>query len=269
MRIKTLGVLLVTVLAAFTMLYWFTDEPRRAAIAAEHDAELLHFGEVVFSNNPDEPAAAGCARCHGDDGKGGPIPNDPNGRQAPSLHTASLAAKLKVNPAYVHLAVAYGGVVVSGNVNSPMPAWSAEVGGPLNVQQIDAVVTLVTGWAEAAANEAPIEVPDTPEAGAQVFASAGCGGCHGVNLEGGVGPALTNIGNEIGTGLPTEISGLEQLKADYKADPRKALEQWIRDSATNYNGGTATGMPPHPPEVLSDNQLKALITFLLTQTAGG
>ena len=37
MRLKTLGVLLVTVLAGFTMLYWLTDGPRREAIAAEHE----------------------------------------------------------------------------------------------------------------------------------------------------------------------------------------------------------------------------------------
>lgn len=267
MRIKTLGVLLVTALAAFTMLFWFTDEARRAAIASEQEEELLHFGEIIFSDDPTEPAAAGCARCHGADGKGGAIPNDPDGRRAPSLHTASLANKVRVNPAYIHLAVSYGGVVVSGNVNSLMPAWSHEVGGPLNEQQIDAVVALVTQWAmEAPAG--PVEVPNTPEAGAEVYASAGCVACHGVELEGGVGPALTNIGNEMGVDLPGGVSQQDQLVADYKADPRKALENWIRDSANNYNDGSPTGMPPHPPESLSDSQLAALITFLLTQTGG-
>jgi hypothetical protein len=47
-----------------------------------------------------------------------------------------------------------------------------------------------------------------------------------------------------------------------------ALERWIRDSANNYNGGAATGMPPHSEDVLSESQLRALITFLLTQTGG-
>ena len=41
MRIKTLGVLLVTVLAAFTMLYWFTDAGRRDTIARAQEEELL------------------------------------------------------------------------------------------------------------------------------------------------------------------------------------------------------------------------------------
>jgi mono/diheme cytochrome c family protein len=264
MLLKTLGVLLITVLAAFTMIYWVTDDARRDEIAAEQDEELLHFGEVIFSEDASEPAAAGCARCHGADGEGGLIPNDPDGRSAPSLRTSTLADKVRVNSNYVNLVVSYGGVVVSGNVNSPMPAWSSEVGGPLNEQQIEAVVALVESWLEDV--EPPAEVEDTVEAGAQVFASVGCAGCHGAELQGGVGPALTNVGNEVGVNLPQEVSQQDQFIADYADDPRAALERWIRDSAGNYNDGAATGMPPHPESAVSASQLQALITFLLDQT---
>jgi mono/diheme cytochrome c family protein len=266
MLLKTLGVLLVVATAAFTMLYWVTDNARREQIAIGQEEELLEFGEVIFSDDPSEPAAAGCARCHGPEGEGGEIPNDPEGRSAPSLRTASLANKLSVNPNYVHLAVSYGGVVVSGNVNSPMPAWSSEVGGPLNEQQIEAVVTLVESWAEEAAAEAPEEVEDTVEAGAEVYSSAGCAGCHGQELEGGTGPTLQTIGSELVTDLPVVPSELEQMQADYEADPRDFLEKWIRDSAGNYNGGEPTGMQPFPESDVNESQLRALITFLLAQT---
>ncbi len=267
MRLKTIGVLLVLATAVFTMLYWLTDGIRREAIAAEQEEELIHFGELVFSDDPSEPAAAGCARCHGADGMGGEIPNDPDGRSAPSLHTATLADKLRVNPNYVHLAVSFGGVVVSGNVNSPMPAWSAEVGGPLNEQQVDAVVELVESWAAEAAAEAPEEVEDTVEAGAQVYQSAGCVSCHGQELEGGTGPNLQTIGSELADLSDfTQPSQSDQMEADYAEDPRSFLELWIRDSAGNYNDGEATGMPPHPESTLNDSQLQALITFLLDQT---
>jgi mono/diheme cytochrome c family protein len=263
MRLKTLGVLLVTAMAAFTMLYWFTDEPRREVIAVDQQEELLHFGEIVYSDDAAEPAAAGCARCHGPEGEGGLIPNDPAGRSAPSLRSATLADKQRVNPNYVHLAVAYGGVVVSGNVNSPMPAWSEEVGGPLNEQAVAAVVALIEEWLQDA--EAPTDVPDTVEAGQQIYASAGCAGCHGAELQGGVGPPLTNVGNEVGN-LPVGVADQDQYLADYAEDPRRALELWIRDSATNYNQGAATGMPPHPESAVSESALRALITFLLDQT---
>ena len=263
MRLKTLGVLLMLVVSLFTMVYWLTDGIRRDTIAVEQTEELEHFGEIIFSEDPAEPAAAGCARCHGAEGEGGEIPNDPDGRSAPSLRSSTLADKLRVNPNYVRLAVSYGGVVVSGNVNSPMPAWSAEVGGPLNEQQIEAVVALIEGWLEDA--EPAGEVEDTVEAGQQVFASVGCAGCHGADLGGGVGPPLTNVGNEVGN-LPVEVSQQDQFIADYEEDPRMALEQWIRDSAGNYNEGEATGMPPHPESAVNESQLRALITFLLAQT---
>ena len=265
MLLKTLGVILTTVLAAFTLLYWVTDDARRGAIDAEHEEELRHVGEIIFSNDPAEPAAAGCANCHGPDGTGGEAGAPVIG---PNLHSRSIADKLRANPNYVHLVVSFGGVVVSGNVTSPMPAWSYEVGGPLNEQQIEAVVTLVEGWAAEAA-EAPVEeVPDTPEAGAEVFATAGCVSCHGAELEGTTaGPNIQTIGSGVITeGLPVEPSGLDQMIADYEADPRNFLELWIRDSAANYNDGASTGMPPHPEGSLNESQLTALITFLLTQT---
>ena len=268
MLLKTLGVILVTALSAFTLLYWVTDNPRRDEIATAHDDELLEYGEIIFSADPAEPAAAGCANCHGPEGFGGEEGAPAIG---PSLHTRSLADKLKVNGNYVHLAVSYGGVVVSGNVNSAMPAWSAEVGGPLNVQQIDAVSALVQSWA-AEADEQPIDdVPNTEEAGAEVYTAAGCVACHGADLAGGTaGPNIQGIGSAVITefeNFPTP-SGADQMVADYDEDPRMFLEKWIRDSSANYNDGQATGMPPHSEGAVSESALQALITFLLAQTGG-
>ena len=265
MRLKTLGVVLITALAAFTVLYWVTDTSRRESIAVTQEEELLHFGEIIFSDDPSEPAAAGCAQCHGDDGTGG----DPDATViGPNLHSRSIADKLRVNSNYVHLVVSYGGVVASGNVNSAMPAWSTEVGGPLNRQQIEAVVALVEAWAMEAAEEPVEEVPDTVEAGAEVYASAGCVTCHAADLTGsGAGPDISTIGSGLVdlTGFP-EPSGLDQMEADYEEDPRNFLELWIRDSSGNYNDGEATLMPAHPEGQLSESALTALITFLLDQT---
>ena len=264
MRLKTLSVLLLTALAAFTMVYWVTDDARREQIGTAHDEELLHFGEIIFSDDPSEPAAAGCAQCHGADGTGG---EEGAAVIGPNLHSRSIADKLRVNPNYVHLAVSYGGIVVSGTVNTAMPAWSQEVGGPLNEQQIEAVVTLVESWAAEAAEEPLDEVENTVEAGAEVYASAGCVSCHGAELEGTpAGPDISTIGSSLVTDLPVVPSGLDQMEADYAEDPAMFLELWIRDSAGNYNDGESTGMPPHPESQLSESALQALITFLLDQT---
>jgi mono/diheme cytochrome c family protein len=278
MRIKTLGIVLITALSLFTAFYWLTDPARREDAYKTQNEELVAYGEEVFK--PDDPAfpdRAGCAGCHGIDGTGGQVRN--TDRLAPNLHSKSIYEKLKVQnggsftevrkagdpPDYVNLVIRFGGVVVSGDVNSPMPAWSTEVGGPLTVNQIDALTALVETWALEARSQPDQAVPNTVEAGQKVFVDAGCGGCHGADLSGAVGPSLLNIGNEPVTDLPTPISHLDQLQADYAADPRAFLERWIRDSAVNYNDGTATGMPVHPEGTISDSALQALITFLLSQ----
>jgi mono/diheme cytochrome c family protein len=347
MRLKTLGVFLLTAMAFFTALYWLTDLSRRDAAYARQQEQLLEFGQQIFGPDtvtveihmtagamqPAEAkipvngtirffndtgqdqvvsgagkesfqlpikakanathkyvtdgtftvtvgsggtlsvtvgpealsaAAANCARCHGAQGTGGEVGT--SGRQAPNLHSPSIASKLKVNGDYVRLVISYGGVVVSGDVNSPMPAWSTEVGGPLTVEQIDALTALVTSWAAAAASQSQPPMSNTPQDGGQVFASAGCGGCHGADLAGtAIAPSLKNIGNQPVTDLPTPISQLDKLVADYSADPRHMLELWIRDSSVNYNDGVPTKMPPHPESAVSPDALQALITFLLTQ----
>ncbi|MGH2455302.1 MAG: cytochrome c [Candidatus Limnocylindria bacterium] len=267
MRAKTLGVFLILGFALFTAVYWLTDVQRRDARYEEIQAELMVYGEEVFGPPTAEvPATANCAQCHGADGTGGEVGD--TGRMAPNLHSRALYEKLRANSHYVNLVIRYGGVVVSGNVNSPMPAWSTEVGGPLTVEQIDALTALVESWAEETGAQPPEDVPDTVEAGQEVYASAGCAGCHGADLAGtDIAPSLLTIGLEPVTGadLPEPISDEDKLIADYEEDPRMMLELWIRDSAANYNGGQSTGMPPHPEGQLSESALTALITFLLDQ----
>ena len=272
MRLKTLGVVALLATALFMAFYWLTDTQRLTAEVEDQETSQLEYGMVMFGEPTAEFAStANCARCHGPNGEGGPIPNDPNGRQAPSLHSQRIVDRLAVNPLYVNLVIRYGGVVVSGDVNSPMPAWSQEANGPLTVEQIDALTALVEHWAEetttagASASEVPVE--NTAEVGQQVYTAAGCGGCHGPDLAGieGQFPDIRNIGNEPVTDLPTPISQLDKLEADYEADRAQFLHDWIRDSAANYNEGNATGMPPFPEDSMSEEELQALITFLLEQ----
>jgi mono/diheme cytochrome c family protein len=270
MTAKTLGVILVSALAIFTAFYWITDTSRRDTRYNDLQAELLEYGEIVFGPPTDDhPANANCAQCHGPEGTGGQVGN--TGVQAPNLHSRSLYEKLQANPDYVNLVIRFGGVVVSGNVRSLMPAWSTEVGGPLTIEQIDALTALVESWAEETGQQPVEEVPNTVEAGAEVYQTAGCAGCHGPNLEGaGDFPNIQGIGSAPLTNdeLPTPISQEEQLIADYEDDPRMMLELWIRDSAANYNDGQGTGMPAHPESQLPADALAALITFLLEGSHG-
>ncbi|MFN2484088.1 MAG: cytochrome c [Candidatus Limnocylindria bacterium] len=271
MRLKTLGVVALLATSLFFTFYWLTDSQRLAATVEEQETSQLEYGMAMFAEPTAEyPSSANCARCHGPNGEGGPIPNDPNGRQAPSLHSQRIVDRLAVNPLYVNLVIRYGGVVVSGDVKSPMPAWSQEANGPLTVEQIDALTALVEHWAEetrtaaASATEQPVE--NTAEVGQQVYNDAGCAGCHGPDLAGSEEyPNIQNIGNEPITDLPTPVSQLDKLEADYDADPAKFLHDWIRDSAGNYNDGNPTGMPPFSEDQISEEEIQALITFLLDQ----
>ncbi|HET7082950.1 MAG TPA: hypothetical protein VFJ00_04495, partial [Candidatus Limnocylindria bacterium] len=225
MRIKTLGIVLISALSLFTAFYWLTDPARREDAFDTQVEELLAYGEEVFK--PTDlafPDRAGCAECHGIDGTGGEVGK--TGRMAPNLHSKSLFEKLKAQaggsfteirkpgdpPDYVNLVIRFGGVVVSGDVNSPMPAWSTEVGGALTINQIDALTALIETWALEAGKLPDEDVPDTVEAGQKVYVDAGCGSCHAADLSGGFGPGLLNIGNEPVTDLPTPISQLDKLR---------------------------------------------------------
>lgn len=279
MRFKTLGIVLLSAMALFTAFYWITDPLRRNTAYEDQFKELVAYGQEMFGpKTAANENTADCASCHGADGRGGEVGK--SGRLAPNLHSKSILEKLKVQgggvfnevrrpgdpPDYVNLVIRFGGVVVSGDVKSPMPAWSLEAGGALTVHQVDALTALVESWVLEAASQPDVEVPNTVEAGQGVYSSAGCAGCHGADLKGvGQFPSLLNIGNEPVIDLPFPISGLDKLKADYAASKSKFLELWIRDSSANYNGGTSTNMPAHPVESLSDSALQALITFLLTQ----
>ena len=237
------------------------DEDGDTTVAAQGMGSTL----LVMAGPPHlTPYGANCARCHGVDGTGGIGPN---------LHSLSLANKWLQTGGrqglnnYVQWVITLGGVVRSGNIQSLMPAWGQEYGGSLTRQQIEALTAMIGEWAEETlANPPPEDVPDTVEAGAEVYVAAGCVGCHGPELEGGIGPNLQTIGSQLVTDLPYPVSQLDQMRADYDADKRTFLERWIRDSAANYNDGTPTQMPAFPESDLTADQLQALITFLLEQT---
>jgi mono/diheme cytochrome c family protein len=235
------------------------DADGETTIAADGVAGTL----LVTAGPPHlTPYGANCARCHGVDGTGGIGPN---------LHSLDLANKWLQTGGrqglnnYVQWVITLGGIVRSGNITSLMPAWGQEYGGSLTRQQIEALTALIGTWAEETlANPPPEDVPDTVETGAAVYEEAGCVGCHGPELEGGIGPNLQTIGSQLVTDLPFPVAHLDQMQADYDADPRTFLENWIRDSAVNYNDGTPTQMPAFPEAQLSPSRLQALITFLLS-----
>ena len=235
-------------------------------------------GSLTVTAGPEtlNPTAANCSRCHGADGRGGLVGS--TGVRAPDLHSRRLALLWKATGGsiaangvppnlsnYVNWVIRFGGIVVSNNPRSLMPAWGIEANGPLTIDQIDALTALIGSWADETLQQPVESIPPTVEAGALVYRD-NCAVCHALDLSGLAGPNLQNIGAEPVTVLPNPIAHLDQLIADYNADPAAMLEKWIRDSATNYNDGLATGMLPFPESgALTPDALEALILFLLDQ----
>jgi mono/diheme cytochrome c family protein len=259
MRLKTLGVMLVTATALFIMFFWLTDEPRREAIAHQQEEHLIEYGLELFGPLvPPLDFAADCASCHGEDGSGGDEDSIVIG---PSLRSQGLANRARIYEArtdlnYIETVILRGGVAVSGNPESPMPAWEHA----LNTYQVEALVALIESWLEEP--DEPIEVPDTVEAGREVYL-AHCAACHLADLTGGAQfPDISNIHQTIGDDLVTDIANLDQLQAEYEEDPRQAIANWVRANS-QYNDGERTLMPEFSEDILSESELTALITYLL------
>lgn len=111
------GVLLV-------LVYLVTNNASRASSEERVREEQIERGQELF--------AANCAVCHGNRGQGGvglrlDIPaNRPTSESQATQRSDYLTR-----------------TIVNGRPGTFMPAWATENGGPLNTQQVDALVTLI------------------------------------------------------------------------------------------------------------------------------
>ncbi len=84
-------------------------------------------------------------------------------------------------------------IVSQGQPNFGMSPFSSEFGGPLDAEEIDAIVAYMRSWE---ANP-PVELPPEVSAaridlsGEEIYADL-CAQCHGENGEGGIGPSLSD-----------------------------------------------------------------------------
>ena len=136
----------------------------------------LEVGRQLFSEN--------CSPCHGDFGEGGPNPTRPGDIIAP----ISSAEYLKTRDDTTLRAV-----ISQGQPNFGMSPFGTSYGGPLEDDEIDAIVTFVRAWESAPPVELPPEVtaPEVNATGAEIFAEV-CAQCHGPKGEGRIGPSLND-----------------------------------------------------------------------------
>lgn len=209
-RALTGALILLVIIGVGLPLYWL-NEPRREKGAVKLFAQnAIDVGFQLFQP-ADSPLIAnpklnelhfGCAGCHGNVGQGGSTKysiTTPLGAtqqvtwQVPPLNTALL----RFTPDTVRT------VIVYGRSNTPMPAWGLAGGGPMNDEQIDALVAYLKSI-QLAPDKALEEAKPLGTDGAAIF-SAYCARCHtkgatyGLpDLPGGgaYGPNLTN-GSEL------------------------------------------------------------------------
>jgi mono/diheme cytochrome c family protein len=128
--------------------------------------------------------AANCAICHGEFGEGGLNPARPGDVIAP----ISTAEYLRTRDDFTLRAI-----ITQGQPNFGMSPFGSSFGGPLDDDEVDAIVAYIRSWESNPPVELPpeIAIEETGLSGTEVYQGL-CAQCHGVNGEGGIGPALAD-----------------------------------------------------------------------------
>jgi mono/diheme cytochrome c family protein len=180
----------------------------------------LEVGQQLFRQN--------CSGCHGDFGEGGPNPT----RAGDIIAPISSAEYLRTRDDTTLRAV-----ISAGQPNFGMSPFGSAFGGPLDEEDIAAIVAYLRSWEANPPVEIPPELPAGALAieGSQIYAEV-CAQCHGPDGQGGIGPSLAD---------PTFQSG--------------KTDQGIFDSINQ--GHEATSMIGWG-EILSSEQIQQLVEFI-------
>lgn len=166
-----------------TMPVWgeiLTDDQVNALVSYTLEAARgtsIEVGQEIFGQF--------CSTCHGDFGEGGQNPSRPGDVIAP----ISSAEYLRTRDDFT-----LRSIIAQGQPNFGMSPFGTAYGGPLEPEEIDAVVAYIRSWEE----NPPVELPPEVAAVENVSLEAGdifqevCAQCHGERGEGLVGTALAD-----------------------------------------------------------------------------
>ncbi len=154
-----------------------TDQQLDALVSYTLDAArgtTTQVGQLLFSEN--------CAICHGEFGEGGVNPT----RAGDVIAPISTAEYLRTRDDTTLRAI-----IARGQPNFGMSPFSSAFGGPLDEDEVDAIVAFIRSWE---ANP-PVDLP--PEINVAAVALSGddifddlCAQCHGLDGAGTIGPSL-------------------------------------------------------------------------------
>jgi mono/diheme cytochrome c family protein len=249
-----------------TMPVWgeqLTSEQLDALVAFTIESSSGTFageGQALFADN--------CASCHGDLGEGGENPSRPGDIIAP----ISTAEYLRTRDNSTLTAI-----IAQGQPNFGMSPFGSEYGGPLDNDQIAALVDFLRSWQDDPPVELPPEIPEevVSLAGFDIYVEL-CAQCHAIDGTGGIGPSLRayefrtnntgqdifdtiNMGHEAtemiswGAVLNSEqIEQLVQLIEDWPIDEPLPTPTPVRiddeDEEEEDSRPTPTPMPTEEPE---------------------
>ncbi len=223
--------------AHMTMPVWgniLTAEQLDALVQYTYEASKgggTGIGAMLFAQN--------CSVCHGQFGEGGPNPARAGDIIAPISSAEYLTTRDDAT---------LRSIISQGQPDFGMSPFGDANGGPLDDDQIDALVEFIRSWeSNPPVSEPPASPPPVPEVtvptpepipsltGGQLFAIA-CASCHGAKGEGDVGPALST----------------QEFQNQYN-------DQVLFDTISN--GHTATPMVAWG-ENLSDEQINLLVQYI-------
>jgi mono/diheme cytochrome c family protein len=146
---------------------------------AAAEGTSVEVGQELYSQS--------CAPCHGEFGEGGPNPS----RAGDIIFPISTAEYLKTRDDFTIRAI-----IAQGQPNYGMSPFGSAFGGPLEDEDVDAVVAYIRSWEADPPVELPpeivIDVGETVALDPKQIYDQLCSQCHGLNGEGGIGPDFEN-----------------------------------------------------------------------------
>ena len=125
-----------------------------------------------------------CANCHGEFGEGGPNPS----RAGDIILPISTEEYLKTRDDFT-----LRSIIAQGQPNFGMSPFGSAFGGPLDDEDVDAIVAYIRAWEANPPVELPPEIEisvETVSLDAREIYEQLCAQCHGLSGEGGIGPSF-------------------------------------------------------------------------------
>lgn len=271
-----LGIVSVVAVIAILSFVALTEQDRMASFSRSYESRQIEFGALLFENN--------CRSCHGPQGKGidsvGPSINAAELFNGERLRNVSFSGTVEE---FLRGAISAGRPVPSQGSSYPqrMPTWGEQNGGPLRSDEIEALVSFIMNWEEAALAEAgdgPVAPPTGDFVGIDITISLppgdedrgqdlsdgalGCSSCHVLSS---VGPLWPAEGSTPGLGDRGETRiGQNDYTGSATSSEQYMIEAVVQVNAFVVEGFQPGIMPGNYSERITVQEMADLVAFMLS-----